>query len=216
MLSSLMEKLASTEYCDLLDRILCAIPEHVFAVDNDGKILYTNLALANAWGIGRSEMIGATFRDVANPQSAVERFERMLASVRDTGRQATATFPVPYRSLGARDIQLVLTPAFEADGMSVKFVVGVGTDVTDQPRTSVLEQDAGSMEATRPPCNLPRRLAEVLALVARGYSNQEIADELHISVRTVETHRREITRRTGFNTRAQLFRYAETHGLIRA
>ena len=49
MLSSLMEKLASTEYCDLLDRILCAIPEHVFAVDASGSILYTNLALANAW-----------------------------------------------------------------------------------------------------------------------------------------------------------------------
>ena len=131
MLNSLMEKLASVEYCDLLDRILCAIPEHVYAVDRQGKILYTNLALSNAWGIGRSEMIGATFRDVAHPRSAVERFERMLEAVCETGRQATATFAVPYRSLGARDIQIVLTPAFENDGMNVKFVVGVaGAPVT--------------------------------------------------------------------------------------
>ena len=68
----------------------------------------------------------------------------------------------------------------------------------------------------------PRELAQALELAARhplrlvagGYSNKEIADELHISVRTVETHRRAIAKRVGITTRAQTFRFAQDHGLI--
>jgi PAS domain S-box-containing protein len=203
-----------------LDRILCAIPEHVYAVDRDGTILYTNLALAHAWGIGRNEMVGSTFRDIAQPQSAVERFEAMLTNVLETGRQETATFPVPYRSLGARDIHVVLTPVFETDGLKVKFVVGVGTDVTPTTEISIPNPPprAGdsTQATTRLETGLTPRLEEVLTLIARGYSNKEIADELHISVRTVETHRRAITKRAGITTRAQIFRFAHDHGLVGA
>ncbi|RME09810.1 MAG: DNA-binding response regulator [Ardenticatenia bacterium] len=61
---------------------------------------------------------------------------------------------------------------------------------------------------------LTPREKEVLRLIALGYTNQQIADELHISVRTVETHRANITSKLGMRSRARLVRYAREHGLI--
>lgn len=59
----------------------------------------------------------------------------------------------------------------------------------------------------------PREL-EVLRLIADGYTNQEIADQLVISVKTVETHRAHILEKLGLRTRAELVRYAREKGLI--
>jgi two-component system response regulator NreC len=54
---------------------------------------------------------------------------------------------------------------------------------------------------------------EVLRLLAQGYTNQEIADRLVISVKTVETHRAHILGKLGLRKRAELVRYAQTHRL---
>ncbi len=62
--------------------------------------------------------------------------------------------------------------------------------------------------------NLSPREREVLALVARGRTNKEIAAELGISVRTVETHRTRIGRKLGLRSAADLTRFAIAHGLI--
>ena len=61
---------------------------------------------------------------------------------------------------------------------------------------------------------LTAREEEILGLLADGYTNQEIADELIISVKTVETHRSHILGKLGLRKRAELVRYARTHGLL--
>jgi two-component system response regulator NreC len=65
-----------------------------------------------------------------------------------------------------------------------------------------------------PPDDLTPREVEVLGLIALGYMNPEIADRLVLSVRTVETHRANIQRKTGLSTRAELIAYALDHGLV--
>jgi two-component system response regulator NreC len=64
------------------------------------------------------------------------------------------------------------------------------------------------------PDDLSPREVEVLGLLALGYMNPEIADRLVLSVRTVETHRSNIQRKTGLTTRAELIAYALDHGLV--
>jgi two-component system response regulator NreC len=64
-----------------------------------------------------------------------------------------------------------------------------------------------------PPDELTPREVEVLGLLAQGYMNPEIAEQLVLSVRTVETHRANIQRKTGIKTRAELIAYANKHGL---
>jgi two-component system, NarL family, response regulator NreC len=61
---------------------------------------------------------------------------------------------------------------------------------------------------------LSDREREVLRLLALGHTNQEIAQELFISVRTAETHRAHIMQKLGLQSRAELVRYAIAQGLL--
>lgn len=61
---------------------------------------------------------------------------------------------------------------------------------------------------------LSDRELEVLTLLALGHTNQEVADKLFISVKTVETHKSRIVSKLGFRTRADLVRYALDRGLL--
>jgi two-component system response regulator NreC len=61
---------------------------------------------------------------------------------------------------------------------------------------------------------LSDREREVLRLLALGHTNQEIAKQLYISVRTAETHRAHIMQKLRLSTRAELVRYAMAHGLL--
>jgi two-component system, NarL family, response regulator NreC len=60
----------------------------------------------------------------------------------------------------------------------------------------------------------PREL-QVLGLIAKGYTNLQIADTLMLSVRTVESHRANIMGKLGLHNRAELVRYAIAHRLVR-
>ncbi len=58
------------------------------------------------------------------------------------------------------------------------------------------------------------REVDLLRLLALGHTNAEMAKELHLSKRTVETHRSRIQQKLGRSTRAELMRYALDHGLL--
>jgi DNA-binding NarL/FixJ family response regulator len=64
------------------------------------------------------------------------------------------------------------------------------------------------------PHDLTKREQEVLALVASGKSNQEVADELFISIKTVDTHKNHILDKLGLKNTAELVRYAIKNNLI--
>ena len=61
---------------------------------------------------------------------------------------------------------------------------------------------------------LSDREREVLRLLARGYTNQEIAKQLYISVRTAETHRAHVMQKLRLASRAELVSYALANGLL--
>jgi len=65
-----------------------------------------------------------------------------------------------------------------------------------------------------PPGGLTEREAEVLRLIALGYTNKEIGEQLSLSVRTIETHRAHVQRKLGMGSRSDLVRYALQHGLV--
>jgi two-component system response regulator NreC len=69
-------------------------------------------------------------------------------------------------------------------------------------------------EPAGPPDDLTERELEILRLIALGHTNQEIAGQLYLSVRTVETHRAHIQQKLRRTSRAELVRYALDHGLI--
>jgi two-component system, NarL family, response regulator NreC len=77
-----------------------------------------------------------------------------------------------------------------------------------------VEQAATEMEQGDIP--LTRREREVLALVVDGLTNQQIADQLFISPRTVDTHRTNIMQKLNIHDLANLVRYAIEHGIAGA
>lgn len=76
----------------------------------------------------------------------------------------------------------------------------IAADLRQQPRT----------EGDR----LTSRQREVLRLLALGHTNQEVAETLVLSVRTVETHRAHLMQKLRISSRAELVRYALEHGLL--
>jgi DNA-binding NarL/FixJ family response regulator len=66
-----------------------------------------------------------------------------------------------------------------------------------------------------PPAALSPREREVAALITRGLSNRQAADELSISPATVERHVANILLKLSFHSRAQIAAWAVAHGLLR-
>jgi len=62
---------------------------------------------------------------------------------------------------------------------------------------------------------LTLREIEVLQLLAKGYTNRQIAEHLSLSPRTVEGHRSNVSGKLGLHSRVELVEYAEKHGLLK-
>jgi DNA-binding NarL/FixJ family response regulator len=66
----------------------------------------------------------------------------------------------------------------------------------------------------RPNADLSERESEVLKLTAAGYSHKEIATQLQVSVKSVETYKARGMEKLGFHTRVELVRYASSKGWL--
>jgi DNA-binding CsgD family transcriptional regulator/PAS domain-containing protein len=101
---------------------------------------------------------------------------------------------------------------------NVTHLLGVCTDITDWKRNDVLSAsvDSGHShtcltadDAPRPSAGgLSQREREIIRLVSEGFNSQQIADQLFISVHTVNTHRRNISGKTKTRTAGSLVRFA--------
>jgi two-component system, NarL family, response regulator NreC len=97
-----------------------------------------------------------------------------------------------------------------------------GTELVQAVRTAAgggtwLNPELGARMAAAPsgpPSDLTERELEVLRLIALGHTNSEIASQLYLSVRTVETHRAHIQQKLGMSSRAELVRYALDNDLV--
>ncbi len=75
-------------------------------------------------------------------------------------------------------------------------------------------QARGELTIARQPVHLTSREMEVLQLIAEGKANKETADELHISVKTVEKHRQSLMEKLNIHDTAGLTRHAIATGII--
>ena len=119
-------------------------------------------------------------------------------------REAFAAGASGYVLKEAADEEVVAAVRAIADGRSyVHPALGARLVAADAQERAAAEADP-----------LSDREREVLRLLALGHTNQEIAKMLYISVRTAETHRAHIMQKLRLETRAELVRYALTHGLL--
>lgn len=114
------------------------------------------------------------------------------------------------QAMGAGASGYVLKEAAEAELVdAIKIVASEGTYLQPSVGAKLAAQSLGD---DAPP--LTDRERDVLNLIALGHTNNEIAAQLYLSVRTVESHRAHIQDKLDLSTRAELVRYAIDHGLI--
>ena len=97
---------------------------------------------------------------------------------------------------------------------AIRTVVKDKPFIHEQIRNNMLNEVLSGTKATSQGISLTKRELEILGLVAKEMTNQEIADKLFISVRTVETHRVNLTQKLGVHNTAGLVKEAYKRGLI--
>ena len=90
----------------------------------------------------------------------------------------------------------------------------LSSKLSERMINNVLEQVSGKIISTQDEVHLTRREIEIIQKIADDKSNQEIADELHLSVRTVETHRRNLMQKLKVNSVVALLKYAAQQNII--
>lgn len=184
----------------------------VVAEAQDGEVLLEKLAVARAEcvildlsmpnmdGLTTLKEIRKTFPDlktiILTMQKDVEHFKHAM-------------------SAGANGYVLK-DSAYEQLVMAIKVVMkgknyispSISNMITEQFVRSMGETDVPSLEI------LTQREKEILSLIAQGKANKNIASELNISIRTVETHRSRLIHKLNIKTPAGLVKYAISKGLI--
>lgn len=115
---------------------------------------------------------------------------------------------------GARGFVLKEAPTEEVVA-AIETVHGGGSHFSPEVARVALNQVVrGNTDSSAPMTRLTNREREVLLYIAEGFSNKEIACQLTIGVRTVETHRERIMRKLDIHTIAGLTRFAIQQGLV--
>jgi two-component system response regulator NreC len=78
----------------------------------------------------------------------------------------------------------------------------------------VLAKKGGKAGPAQPANILSHRELQVLKLVARGYTSAEIAKQIFVGVKTIETYRSRLAEKLGLRTRSDVIRFAVQMGLL--
>jgi two-component system response regulator NreC len=111
----------------------------------------------------------------------------------------------------------VLKKSVDADLLSAIRAVSKGRTYVDSELAEILVRDAFSKDdiaGSAANSVLSDRELQVLKLVAEGFSSREIAEQIYISTKTVETYRARFAEKLGLKSRAQIVRYALNLGLL--
>jgi len=121
-----------------------------------------------------------------------------------------------FEALKAGASGYVLKREADVDLVDAVHAVRRGEPFLTNAATETLIREWMSDESTGPSEPLTNREQEVLKLIAEAHTNRQIGELLHLSEKTVESHRGNILRKLGMRDRVQLVRYAIRRGLVEA
>jgi DNA-binding NarL/FixJ family response regulator len=142
----------------------------------------------------------------ANPQTEV-----LILTLDETREIVQAAREVGARGIVMKsDAALDLVAAVAALAQHESFYTPKASQILLQPQVHPLGVSTAST------VGLSERERDVVVLVAEGLGNKQVGATLGISVKTVESHRRNIMHKLGLKSSADLVRYAVRDGLVRA
>jgi two-component system NarL family response regulator len=147
--------------------------------------------------------------DVVEATSVLRR-ESPMTKVLALSMHANASYIKQALRAGARGY--LLKDAAPKELVEAISNVNLGANAISPQAASALVGASADGSSRKP--ELTTRETEVLCHIARGHTNKEIGSNLGLSVRTIETHRENLIRKTGLATVAELTRYAVANGLV--
>lgn len=161
-------------------------------------VLVMDLGLPGTSGIDATRQVRA-----ASAQTTV-----LVLTVHDDVaylRRAFDAGATGYLVKDAADVELV---------MAVRHLAAGGNYVHPSLGAALLESEVITPRPSGPGGELSEREVDVLRLLALGHTNADMAEELYVSIRTVETHRAHVQQKLAVKSRAELVRIAREYGLI--
>lgn len=122
-------------------------------------------------------------------------------------RMAVAAGASGYVVKSAADVELVSAIRTAASG-------GILSTVSHAPQGTAGGPPANRLPGVPAADSLSEREREVMGMVAQGFTNQQVADRLFLSVKTVESYRARLMRKLGLKGRAELTQFAIQTGIL--
>jgi DNA-binding CsgD family transcriptional regulator len=155
-----------------------------YHLDRTGIVRWLNVAARNLVG----DVRGRQFTSVVAPEDTRRARELFARKVIGAATVTDAVVDVVTLDGGRVSVEISSVPVFAGDHLIGVF--GQVSDLVEQPHA-------------HPSLHLTPRQAEVLALLERGRTTKEIAEELHLSTETVRNHVRRLLRTMGAHSRLE-------------
>ena len=162
--------------------------EHInvpsYHIDPQGVVRWLNAAARSMVG----DVRGVQFTSVVAPEDTRRARELFARKVIGAARVTDAVVDIVAADGGRVTVEISSVPIYHGDHLVGVF--GQVSDLIEEPHA-------------HPELHLTPRQAEVLALLERGRTTREIADELHLSIETVRNHIRRLLRTMGAHSRLE-------------
>lgn len=225
------------EITPAMKKALDWVPTMIWLADTEGNCRHVNRAWLEFTGRTLEDLQGHGWLAVMHPDES-EAWRGVVAQAIDSKSPFTLECRVRRRDGRYRWLMKSGAPIFSEAGQCIGFV-GHSIDVSKQKQAleslhqarqkqrsllgnlreavNVIEDFLHSEESqakSHQDDRLTPRQREILHLIARGFATREIATQLHVSVKTVESHRAQLMQRLNIHDVAGLTRYAIRTGLI--
>lgn len=174
----------------------------------DNPLEIVNRGFCALTGYSEAEIVNRNCRFLAGAATDAVATERLRAAIR--GRTPVLADILNYRRDGSAFRNgVMITPIYDSDG-ALAWFLGSQVDLGPAPSSALSDRRSAAAERVGA---LPPRQRQVLAAMARGLLNKQIAWELKISEKTVKMHRALMIERLGVGTSAEAIRLAVEAGL---
>ncbi|MFH0990528.1 MAG: response regulator transcription factor [bacterium] len=165
-------------------------------------VVIIDLSMPKLSGIEAAKIIKAKYPSTRILILTMHENEQYISQIIKSGADGYV-----LKSAGKEELGLALRALAHGE----KYFSARVTEIMAESYAKQIENNVRKTSADAVP--LTKREKEILKLVVRGCTNQQIADQLYISPRTVDTHRSNIMQKLDIHDVASLVRYAIDHGL---
>jgi PAS domain S-box-containing protein len=203
---------SEAKYREIVD----AAYDAIFLIDAEtGIILEANRRAEGLMGLSADEIVGMHYVEL-HPREEAERYRKIYLNLVRHGKLISDNLILDSRQCGRVPVSL------SSSIIQIKGEKCISAFCREIPREDQGMHDVDGIKGYRPDTLLtaePKkalspREKEVLILIASGLTNKKIAEQLHVSEKTIETHRARIMKKIGVHKTADLVRHALAKGLV--